>query len=154
MTKFRERWQRVFELSRKKITPSREAIVELLQESGKHLSAEEIYIYLKEKQKEVGIATVYRNLELLSQMGIVHRVNFGDGKEHYEIAQIPTLHHHHLVCTSCGKVIDYQDFQQEENFFVERLGRALEKKYEFLVQSHQLYFYGLCKECCLREVKE
>lgn len=154
MMKLREGWQRIFELYRKKITPSREAIVEVLQEKGKHLSAEEIYISLQEKQKKVGIATVYRNLELLTRMGIAHRVNFGDGKEYYEIARVPTLHHHHLVCTSCGKVIDYRDFRQTENAFVERLGRALEKKYGFVIQSHQLYFYGLCKECYLKEVKE
>ena len=147
--KVKEKWKKVFELSRKRITPSREAIVEVLEERGRHLSAEEIYSYLKEKQHKVGIATVYRNLELLSRMGIVHRVNFGDGKEHYEMARVPALHHHHLICTRCGKVVDYQDFQQEENEFVERLGRALGKKYDFLIQSHQLYFYGICRDCRL-----
>ncbi|NSW76385.1 MAG: transcriptional repressor [Candidatus Atribacteria bacterium] len=152
--KIGERWKRAFELSRKRITPSRKAIVEVLEEQRKHLSAEEIYSCLREKHKKVGIATVYRNLELLSQMGIVHRVNFGDGKEHYEIARIPALHHHHLVCTVCGRVIDYQDFRKEEHEFMEGLGRVLETKYDFLIQSHQLYFYGICKDCRLKEVGE
>lgn len=150
----KEKWKRAFELSRKRITPSREAIVEVLEERGKHLSAEEIYSYLKEKRQKVGMATVYRNLELLSQMGIVHRVNFGDGKEHYEIARVPALHHHHLVCTVCGRAIDYQDFRKEEHEFVEGLGRALEKKYGFLIQSHQLYFYGICKDCRTGRMEE
>ncbi|MEN3186680.1 MAG: transcriptional repressor [Atribacterota bacterium] len=152
--KIGEKWRKAFELSRKRITPSRKAIVEVLEEQRKHLSAEEIYSYLRAKHQKVGIATVYRNLELLSRMGIVHRVNFGDGKEHYEIAKIPALHHHHLVCTVCGRVIDYQDFRKEENEFVEGLGRMLEEKYNFLVQSHQLYFYGVCKDCRSRGMEE
>ncbi len=121
--------------------------MEVLQEKERHLSAEEVYECLKEKNRRVGIATVYRNLELMSQMGLVDRVNFGDGKEYYEIAKIPALHHHHLVCTICGKVIDYSDFRKEENEFIEYLGKELEKIYDFAIQSHQLYFYGVCKNC-------
>ncbi len=143
----KKKWREAFERSHRRITFSRKAIMKVLQEKGQHLSAEEVYKCLREKNCKVGIATVYRNLKLVSQMGLVNQVNFGDGKEYYEIAKVPALHHHHLVCTVCGKVIDYSDFREEENEFVDILGKKLEKIYDFTIQSHQLYFYGVCKDC-------
>ncbi|MCX6090949.1 MAG: transcriptional repressor [Candidatus Atribacteria bacterium] len=138
-------WDRAFAYFKKKMTSSRQAIMEVFEEEKKHLSAEEVYDSLKGKNQKVGIATVYRNLDLLTQMGILHRVYFGDGLEHYEITRKP-IHHHHLVCNKCGSVIDYSELI-EESEFISKLEQELNTRYNFKIESHQMYFYGLCKKC-------
>ncbi|MGQ9623451.1 MAG: Fur family transcriptional regulator [Candidatus Caldatribacteriaceae bacterium] len=140
-------WKDVFHSFNKKATPSRYAIVKVFEERAKHLSAEEVYECLKIRKQKISIATVYRNLDLLLRMGILRKVNFGDGKEHYEMVHRPTQYHHHLICTNCGRVIDYGEVVQEERSFLERLKEELEKKYHFRIESHQIYFYGLCHHC-------
>lgn len=146
--KVEKEWEKEFDYFNKRVTPCRRAIIEIFEEEERHLSAEEVYMLLRERGEKVGIATVYRNLDLLSQMGLLHRVNFGDGREHYEMTRVsPPQHHHHLVCTRCGKVIDYSELVREEHEFLDRLERELSSKYDFLIQSHQIYFYGLCESC-------
>lgn len=139
-----ERWREVFHSFNKRATPSRCAIVEVFEEKKKHLSAEEVYEYLKAKKKKIGMATIYRNLDLLLRMGVLRKVNFGDGKEHYEMVR-QALQHHHLICTRCGEVIDCGDV--EEEMFLERLREDFAKKYRFSVASYHVYFYGLCARC-------
>ncbi|WP_369017996.1 transcriptional repressor [Thermatribacter velox] len=143
----KRKWKEIFHSFDKRPTPSRCAILEVFEEGKRHLSAEEVYEQLRRKNKKVGIATVYRNLDLLSRMGILRRVNFGDGREHYELVQPSETHHHHLVCVNCGRVIDYSELMDEEREFLDRLEKELEKKHNFRIQSHQVYFYGLCKNC-------
>jgi len=143
----KRKWKEIFHNFDKRPTPSRCAILEVFEEEKSHLSAEEVHERLKQKRKKVGIATVYRNLDLLSRMGILRRVNFGDGREHYELVQTSETHHHHLVCVNCGKVIDYSELMDEEREFLNRLEKELEKKHGFQIQSHQVYFYGLCEKC-------
>lgn len=141
-----ERWKEVFRNFKKKATSSRCAIVEVFEEEGRHLSAEEVYECLKaKKQKKVGIATVYRNLDLLLRMGILRKVNFGDGREHYEMTP-HSLQHHHLICTKCGKVADCRSIADEEAFF-NRLVREFEERHHFRVKTYHVYFYGLCAQC-------
>ncbi len=102
--KVEKEWEKEFDYFNKRVTPCRRAIMEIFEEEERHLSAEEVYMLLRERGEKLGIATVYRNLDLLSQMGLLHRVNFGDGREHYEMTRVsPPQHHHHLVCTRCGK---------------------------------------------------
>lgn len=139
-----ERWREVFHSFNKKATPSRCAIVEVFEEKKKHLSAEEVYECLRAKKKKVGMATVYRNLDLLLRMGILRKVNFGDGKEHYEMIR-QALQHHHLICTRCGEVIDCGDV--EDATFFERLREDFARKYRFSVASYHVSFYGLCARC-------
>lgn len=142
------KWEKEFDSFNKRITPHRRAILKVFEEERRHLSAEEVYMVLKKKSEKIGIATVYRNLDLLSQMGFLHRVNFGDGKEYYEMTKFsPREHHHHLICTRCGKVVDYSELVGEEHEFLNRLEEKLSNKYGFLIQSHQIYFYGLCESC-------
>lgn len=139
-------WRDIFHSFNKKATPSRCAIVEVFEERGRHLSAEEVYEHLRAKRKRVGIATVYRNLDLLLRMGVLRKVNFGDGKEHYEMVRRSAQHHHHLICTRCGRVIDYSGVAQEGEF-LQRLREELERKHHFHTESLHIYFYGLCRRC-------
>ncbi|QPM67559.1 Fur family transcriptional regulator [Atribacter laminatus] len=138
-------WEKVLKKHNIKVTSSRMAIVELFEENRKHLSAEEVHEFLKKRNQKAGIATVYRNLDLLTKVGILHRVNFGDGKDHFEITQRP-IHHHHLVCNKCGRVVDYSEIMGESEF-VSYLEKELTQRYGFKIESHQIYFYGLCDKC-------
>lgn len=138
-------WQKTLRKNNIKLTTSRKAIVEVFEDNRKHLSAEDVHEFLKKRNQKAGIATVYRNLDLLTRIGILHRVNFGDGKDHFEMTHKP-IHHHHLVCNKCGKVIDYSEVMGESEF-VSHLEKELSKLYEFKIESHQIYFYGLCNKC-------
>ncbi|MEN3202334.1 MAG: transcriptional repressor [Atribacterota bacterium] len=141
-----EGWREVFRSFNKRVTPSRYAIVEVFEEKKKHLSAEEVYECLRAKKKKVGIATVYRNLDLFQRMGILRKVHFGDGKEHYEMVP-QTPQHHHLICKRCGKVIDCENTGREEGEFFAHLKDDFAKRYRFSVESYHVYFYGLCAYC-------
>ena len=132
-----------------RLTVPREAILEMLSKTSKHLSAEEIYISVHKITPHVGLTTVYRTLEILVSMGLVHKFDFGDGRARYELAVGPKgfMHHHHLVCTDCGRVVDYTDFIDEEKELLSRTERGLEKKYNFKILNHLIQFYGLCDKC-------
>ena len=83
-----------------KLTPQREATVRVLIENEKdHLSAEDVYLKVKDKSPEIGLATVYRTLELLAELKVVDKINFGDGVARFDLRKEGAKHfHHHLVC--------------------------------------------------------
>lgn len=128
-----------------KLTPQRQDVVRvLLNHPDKHLSAEEVYNLVKANNPEIGLATVYRTLELLSELAILQKIDFGDGRSRYEFAD-EAHRHHHLVCLNCGAVeeLDEDLLEPLENLVAERFG--------FHVTDHQVTFYGLCRACRPRE---
>jgi Fur family ferric uptake transcriptional regulator len=132
-----------------RITVAREAILEVLSRTEEHLSAEEVYLAVHKIQPNVGLTTVYRTLELLVHMGLVLKFDFGDGRARYELSEGPKgmRHHHHLVCTNCGRVIDYTDFIDDEIELLSRTEKGLQKKFDFEITNHLIQFYGLCDKC-------
>ncbi|WP_047979987.1 ferric iron uptake transcriptional regulator [Ornithinibacillus contaminans] len=126
-----------------KLTPQREATVRvLLEREADHLSAEDIYLLVKEIAPEIGLATVYRTLELLSELKIIDKINFGDGVSRYDLRKEGAEHfHHHLVCIECGSV---EEIMEDLLGDVEKL---IESDWGFKVQDHRLTFHGLCKVC-------
>lgn len=126
-----------------KLTPQREATVRvLLEHASDHLSAEDVYLLVKEKYPEIGLATVYRTLDLLTELKIVDRVNFGDGVFRYDLRVEGSRHfHHHLVCIDCGSVEEIQEDLLED---VEMI---VEKRWHFQITDHRLTFHGICKHC-------
>ncbi|MGM8211675.1 ferric iron uptake transcriptional regulator [Virgibacillus sp. W0430] len=126
-----------------KLTPQREATLRvLLEREEDHLSAENVFLLVKEKAPEIGLATVYRTLELLSELKIVDKINFGDGVSRYDLRKEGVEHfHHHLVCMECGAVDEIiEDLLGE----VEQI---VEKDWGFQVKDHRLTFHGICKQC-------
>ena len=95
-----------------RITFGREAILDVLSKANKHLSAEDIYMKIHPSHPSIGLTTIYRTLEILANIGLVFKFDFGDGRARYELAEgfQKENHHHHLVCTECKRVIDYNDF--------------------------------------------
>jgi len=141
-------WGRKFRGMGYRMTVPRQAIIDVLAGTDKHLSAEDIYIKVHRLYPHVGLTTVYRTLELLSDMGVVLKYDFGDGRSRYELVEGPQKeHHHHLICARCKRVINYTDFMEEEKRFLEKVEKGLSKKYGFEIKSHLIQFYGLCDRC-------
>jgi len=126
-----------------KLTTQRQAILNVIVENqDKHLSPEEIYDIVKLKHQDIGIATVYRTLQLLEKFNIVYRVNFDDGYNRYELNyDSESHHHHHLICLKCGKVIEVK------LDLLETLENEIEKENGFKVMDHNVKFFGYCSEC-------
>ncbi|GAA0722120.1 Fur family transcriptional regulator [Clostridium malenominatum] len=126
-----------------KLTPQRRAIVDMiLKNQGNHLTTEELYNLVKKECPEIGLATVYRTVLLLEEMGIITKLDLNDGCSRYELVnEDESHHHHHLICTNCGKVIEV------EGDLLESLENNIEFKYRFQIKDHSLKFYGLCSEC-------
>lgn len=126
-----------------KLTPQREATLLVLLENEKdHMSAEEIYFLVKQKNSEIGLATVYRTLEILTDLKIVDKVSFNDGLARYDLRKEGAQHfHHHLLCLECG---DIEEVEEDLLLGVEQI---VEERYQFLVKDHRLTFHGVCKAC-------
>ncbi|MDD5070136.1 MAG: transcriptional repressor [Candidatus Omnitrophica bacterium] len=132
-----------------KLTFSRQAVLDVLSNTDSHLSAEEIYQRVYKLAPKVGLSSVYRTLELLVEIGLVSKYDFGDRRSRYELGQgiQGDNHHHHLVCTGCGKVLNYTDFIDQELELLKKTEKALSKKYNFRITNHLIQFYGVCRRC-------
>ncbi len=129
-------------------TAPRQAILDLLSQTEKHLSAKDLYTALHKKYPGLGLTTVYRTLDLLVRMGLLNRLSFGTGESRYEFrAGKDKAHHHHLICIQCGTIIDYTDFVDEELELVKKTEDSLAKKHDFKIMDHNIEFYGLCPDC-------
>lgn len=127
-----------------KFTPQRRVILEIVAEhSGEHLSSEEIYDYVKIKSPEIGLATVYRTVQLLAELDVLSKLNLDDGFVRYELDNHDEdqHHHHHLICSECGKIIEVKED------LLDSLEQAIETKYAFQIKDHKLKFFGLCESC-------
>lgn len=126
-----------------KLTPQREATVRVLIENEKdHLSAEDVYLKVKDKAPEIGLATVYRTLELLAELKVVDKINFGDGVTRFDLRKEGAKHfHHHLVCMECGKVDEIHED------LLPKVEERVESEYQFKILDHRLTFHGICAEC-------
>jgi Fur family transcriptional regulator, ferric uptake regulator len=120
---------------------AREAVVKQLGRQSCCLSAQEISDKLRSKGTDVGLASVYRALDLLHEMGLVQRVEIGGGGSRYEPIVPGGEHHHHAVCDSCGRVTAFED---------ERLERTLERlagRLRHSMSGHDIVIHGDCARC-------
>ncbi len=129
-----------------KLTMQRRCVLDvLIHHAEEHLSTEELYSYVKERYPEIGLATVYRTVQLFEEMGIIDRLNFDDGCNRFELSsQDEAHHHHHLICEKCNKVYEV------ENDMLAEIEAHIKTKYQFNVTNHNVTFYGTCKECTLK----
>ncbi|MDF2926092.1 MAG: transcriptional repressor [Paenibacillaceae bacterium] len=126
-----------------KLTGQRDATLRVLLENEKdHLSAEEIFLLVRKKFPKIGIATVYRVLELLTELHIVEKMNFGDGVVRYDLRSDEHEHmHHHMICNQCGEVREIKED------WLQMLEKRLEKEFGFTVTDHRLDFIGSFHSC-------
>jgi Fur family ferric uptake transcriptional regulator len=121
-----------------KITPPRLAVLKIIQQEGEHLNPAEILRQAQAIHPHTGRATVYRTLELLTQLGIVRPIYVGESGPTYIRAEGG---HHHIVCSECGKIVDF------EQCAADSMQRELEIRFGFQIRSHLLEFYGVCADC-------
>ncbi|MDD6795828.1 MAG: Fur family transcriptional regulator [Clostridiaceae bacterium] len=126
-----------------KLTPQRRAIVDtIVDNEGKHLTAEEIYDEVKKDCPDIGLATVYRTIIILEEIGVVSKLQLNDGCSRYEIVHSDERHkHHHLICQKCNAVIEVEEDLLDE------LEEKIENEYGFKILDHSVKFYGLCSDC-------
>lgn len=120
-------------------TKQRQAILETLTRQQAHLTAEEIYLTVKISQPNISLGTVYRNLELLTELGSIYRTSFADGKARYESSIIG--HHHHLVCIKCQDIKNLATCPMAQD--VENLAQS----HDFEPLEHYFEIYGYCGKC-------
>ena len=123
-----------------KTTVQRNTIVKVFFSTDKHLTTEELYHKVREKDPSIGQATVYRTLKLLCSARLASEMYFGDGTIRYEPI-VDDTHHDHLICNNCGKNVEVVDEQ------IEALQEALAEKHGFSLISHRMYLYGICADC-------
>nr|WP_040293970.1 Fur family transcriptional regulator [Acetonema longum] len=141
-TKMKELRQKLRE-NQYKLTPQRQMVLQaFLDHPNRHLSAEDVYSIVRDQSPDIGLATVYRSLELLSEMNLLQKIDFGDGRSRYEVAESgATHHHHHLICLDCGQVKEYDDD------LLEGLEASISRKHRFTIVDHEVKFYGYCSQC-------
>jgi len=121
-----------------KLTPQRRLIVSAIHGTEAHLTAEEIIAYVQTRMPGINKSTVYRTLELLEEAGCVYKSELGDQFIYHHAEE---GHHHHLVCSKCGKTVDC-----DEDLFLP-VERAVRDKYGFQASFKHMVMSGLCKEC-------
>lgn len=127
-----------------KTTEPRKILLEFLnRDENKHLSCDEIYDRLSDAHPNIGIATVYRNIQLFEELGIVTKLTLDDGIGRYEYAELlkDAHQHHHLVCLNCNKLIEVKED------LLGALEEQIEKEHGFKIVDHDLKFFGYCSDC-------
>ncbi len=136
-----------------KVTNQRLVVLKVLDKHRDiHMAVEDIYKLVKAECPDIGLATVYRTVQLLLEMKLVDRIHLDDGCVRYEIGHLvdgESKHtHHHLICRDCGKVLSFNDDLLEE------LENHIERMMGFRVLDHELKFYGQCKDCVERSAEK
>ena len=136
-----------------RFTLPRRVIIDLLADADEYLSAEEIFMRIHHDFRGIGLATVYRTLDLLKRMGIASKFEFGEGKARYELSETAAevAHHHVIVCKGCFKAVKYSDFCDYEKKSFESLEKQLEKSYGFKIDRHVVHYYGTCFDCLKKQ---
>jgi Fur family ferric uptake transcriptional regulator len=121
-----------------KLTRQREQILSVFLKN-EHITAEQMYRLLSKKDPHIGLATIYRTLNLFCDAGLAQARHFGSQTQYDNVSH--KGHHDHLICTSCGKIVEF------ENCDIERLQEEVAARNGFVIQTHKLELYGLCAGC-------
>lgn len=142
-----EQYKNLLQKEGYKLTNQRRDILKaIINNNHEHLSSEDVFGIVSKENPEIGIATVYRTLQLFEKLNIVYKINFDDGLTRYEInLGTENHHHHHLICLKCGKVREVQID------LLESLESKIENEGNFRIVDHNVKFYGYCKECTRNE---
>ncbi len=126
-----------------KFTSQRQIILQALLDSKEnHMSAEDVYEAVRSENPDIGLATIYRSLELFTELKVLKKLDFGDGRSRYELSDRNMAHsHHHLICLGCGKVTEFS------YDFIDDIKDKIQSDTGFDIIDYQLKFYGYCLEC-------
>ncbi len=118
---------------------SRSRIIEVFFRSGRHVTVEDLTRKVREVRPDIGAATVYRTLKLLTRLGYAKELDFGEGAKRYESSL--STHHDHMVCTECGTVTEFEESR------IEKLQDEVARRHGFTPTSHHLSIHGRCRSC-------
>lgn len=121
------------------VTTQRALLLDIIRKTDKHLDADELYRIAKEKEPRISLATVYRNLKLFKELGLIAESSLGDTHSHYERKN--KADHYHLVCLGCGKIIEF------DSPLLAKAAAVIEKEKRFDITSIQLRMEGYCPDC-------
>ncbi|MGD2164089.1 MAG: Fur family transcriptional regulator [Anaerolineae bacterium] len=139
MTESRNRLREVFKAAGRRLTSQRCLILDVLRVSDEHLDAEGVYERARNRAPDISLATVYRTLALLKEMGLVEEHRLGHGHSHYEAVQ--ERQHFHFTCQRCGKVVEFDAPS------VAKIARELSEREGVEVTKAHLHLAGQCREC-------
>ncbi|MBN2456592.1 MAG: transcriptional repressor [Sedimentisphaerales bacterium] len=122
----------------------REQILDIFLKTEKHPAINNLYDLVRKKNPKIGLATIYRTMEVICDAGLARKLDFGDGTKHYE-NKYKHPHHHHLICLKCGKIIEITSGKLEE------IQRQLAKKHGFTISRDTMKIFGICKTCRRKE---
>lgn len=135
-----------------KVTNQRMLVLEIMAERpGEHLTAEDIYDLAKKKCPEIGLATIYRTVQVLVDLSVIDKVSFDDGFARYELGGLESEsrhHHHHAICSRCGRVFSF------EGDLLDTLEQTISDTMGFKVTDHEVKLYGYCRDCQIIMEKE
>jgi Fur family ferric uptake transcriptional regulator len=146
MTEEQEVFLRHIQRAGLKRTAQRELILEVFLRTEEHLSSEDLYRLVQREDPAIGQTTVYRTLKLLTDAGLAREVRFGDGRTRYE-HNYKHPHHDHMICTECGKTIEF--FSAD----LEKLQDKIAARHEFEITNHTLRMFGYCSDCRSSEAR-
>lgn len=137
LTKFKD----ILSTNNYKLTSQRKDILKVfIENQHRHFNAETLLNKVKEINKDIGLATIYRNLEIFCELGIAYELDLDSPYKYYEL-NVEGNHHHHMICMKCGKIIEFNDKALED------FENELENNYNFKIVNHQIKFYGICNNC-------
>jgi Fur family ferric uptake transcriptional regulator len=128
------------ELNQLKQTRQRKLIVENFLDIGPHVTAEDLHKNLQIKNSHIGLATIYRTLNLLKQIGLIEQKQNLNDKSFFELVQ-PEKHHDHLICIMCGRIEEFVDDE------IEYLQKKVCQRMNFYLMTHRLDLHGYCQDC-------
>ncbi len=140
-----ENWKEVFSDGGNRLTPARLAILKFMWKEWSPQSAEDIYVEIKKTNSKIGLRTIYRNLDHLLQMGLVHKYEFGNGQFTFGLSEFGP--HYHLVCTGCGRIFYCDSSPLEKINFTGTIEKYLSENYRYRLQGFDLKFHGRCSAC-------
>jgi Fe2+ or Zn2+ uptake regulation protein len=126
-------------LQGKRSTSQRKLLLKLIRQAGGHLDADDLYRRARDREPGISLSTVYRNLKLFKELGIVEERHFAEEHHHYE-AKAP-VEHHHVVCLGCGAVVEFV------NPLAERMKRQVGKDNGFDITGAEIRMEGYCADC-------
>ena len=124
-----------------KYSKQRESILNYLSATRSHPTADMVYMQVKEEFPNISLGTVYRNLNLLADIGEIIKIPTPDGGDRFDGRTDP---HYHVVCQDCGNVFDLE----VDPSYDQMIDKAAGEKYDGVISSHNILFYGKCKNCC------
>ena len=126
-----------------KITPGREAIIAFFSRENRYVTPETVWKEVKKNLPQLGLPTVYRNLEQMRKIGILTQVDGAENRFYFGLCRAKNSgeHHHHISCQKCHRV------SEVEICYLESLTKGIKKKTGFLITGHKLQLTGVCKDC-------